>query len=121
MNDSQYLLRKAKLPNGMAIPMACDVVCQDSLKPKNSPNNCEIETVCIQSDISVEAIKSQINGDITISQNCGNTGGGDTDPNKNWFDKIKSFVEKLSKEQKVAVAVVWVVAILAIVVWRRSK
>lgn len=72
--DSEYAINQLK-NQGISIPIACDKRCQGTgVIPLANTGQCNIGTVCIQSDIDITAVQSEIGNGITLQQNC--TSGG---------------------------------------------
>lgn len=78
--SSQYAtLNLISQSSGIALPVACAAECASALAIRTATSGtCSVGTVCVQNDINITAVQSQLGGGITLTQNCGGTGTGGT-------------------------------------------
>src|SRR5574338_71152 len=77
---SQYAtLNLISQSSGIALPVACDAACASALSIRTATSGiCNVGTICVQNDIDITVVQSQLGGGITLTQNCGGVGGGGT-------------------------------------------
>lgn len=91
--SSQYAtLNLISQSSGISLPTACAAECAASTAIKLAKSGtCNVGTICVQSNIDITAVQSQLGGGITLTQNCGNSSNSSSTTN-NFFTSSAFYI-----------------------------